>query len=564
MFASQRHRRDCAQKQQELGYKRRTLPPIYTEPLTDDDQKILALSLSQVVSECNAHTISPEAVLHAYGKRTLIAQDATNCLSDIMIRQAESRPPTREGPLAGVVVSIKDCIDVAGCDTTLGFSSRTGKPVKSSAPLVRLLQDAGALIHVKTTVPTGLLSFETASDVFGETLNPYNPAFSPGASTGGGAALVAYQGAIVEVGTDIGGSTRFPAAYCGVYSVKSSVGRFPAHGCISCMEGQEASPTVTSPIARTLDDLREFWERIVEMQPWLYDHSCVPLPWRPVDFVLSGRKPRWGVIWSDGIIPPSPACLRALHETVDSLRRAGHDVVDFSPPSTLEGIKAGFQLLFGDGGVALHAARSPGETMNDAQRTTQLLLSLPLWTKKFLAFMYRLLSRPKGRNDVWAALIEALHPKTVAEEREQIVAREAFKAAWHQAWQEQGVDFVLIVPHAIPPVPRGGIGTATLVSASYCFLFNVLDYCAGVVPVTYVDQDLDRLPANFKQSHEYQNMNDIARGVYSLYEPRAMHGLPVAVQVVGQRLEEEKVLAGMAEVERAMWDAGRGFVARKF
>ncbi|KAH9926713.1 amidase signature enzyme [Fomitopsis serialis] len=563
MFASRRHHADCARKQQELLHKRSTLPPIYSEPLTDGDQKILSLSLSQVVSECNAYTISPEAVLHAYGKRALLAQDATNCLADVMIDEAD-RDILLQKPLSGVVISIKDCINVAGHDTTLGFSSRTGRPVETSAPLVRLLHDAGALLHVKTTVPTGLLSFETESDVFGATLNPYNPAFSPGGSTGGGAALVAYQGSIIEVGTDVGGSTRFPAAYCGVYSMKSSVGRFPADGCVPCMSGQEASPTVTSPVARTLDDLREFWKRVVEMQPWLYDHTCVPLPWRPVDFILSGRKPKWGVIWSDGIIPPSPACRRALQETVDSLKRVGHEVVDFSPPPTLEGLIAGYQLLFGDGGVALHASRRSGETMNGAQRTVQMLLSLPLWVKRFLASMYRLLSRPEGRNDAWASLLESFHPRTIAEEREQVVAREAFKAAWHEAWQDQGVDFVLIVPHAIPPVPRGGTGTATLVSASYCFLFNILDYCAGVVPVTYVDQTLDRLPANFKQGNEYQNMNDIARGVYSLYDASAMHGLPVAVQVVGQRLEEEKVLAGMAEVERALWDAGRGFVARKF
>ncbi|KAH9835238.1 amidase signature enzyme [Rhodofomes roseus] len=563
MFASRRHLVDCARKQQELVHKRSTLPPIYSEPLTDDDQKILGLSLSQVASECNAHTIAPKAVLHVYGKRALMAHDATNCLSDFMIRDAERDVPLQR-PLSGVVISIKDCIDVAGYDTTLGFSARTGRPAETSAPLVRLLQDAGALLHVKTAVPTGLLSFETQSDVFGETLNPYNPAFSPGASTGGGAALVAYQGSIIEVGTDIGGSARFPAAYCGVYSVKSSVGRFPAHGCVQCMPGLEASPTVTSPLARTLDDLREFWKRVVEMQPWLYDHTCIPLPWRPVDFVLSGRKPRWGVIWSDDIVPPSPACLRALREAVDSLRRAGHEVVDFTPPPTLDGLKAGFQLLFGDGGIALHAPRRPGETMNGAQRSVQLMLSLPLWAKKFLASMYRLLSRPEGRNEAWATLLETIHPMTIAEEHVQTVAREAFKEAWHKAWRDQGIDFVLTVPHAIPPVPRGGTGTATLVSASYCFLFNILDYCAGIVPVTYVDEALDRLPADFKQGREYQNMNDIARGVYSLYDPSGMHGLPLAVQVVGQRLEEEKVLAGMAEVERALWDAGHGFIAKEF
>lgn len=112
--------------------------------------------------------------------------------------------------------------------------------------------------------------------------------------------------------------------------------------------------------------------------------------------------------------------------------------------------------------------------MNGAQHATQVLLSLPLWAKKFLAFMYRALSRPKGRNDPWAALIEVFHPKTVAEEHTQIAAREEFKAAWHQAWRDHSVDFVLTVPHALPPVPRGGTGTASLVSASYCFLFNIV------------------------------------------------------------------------------------------
>ena len=67
-----------------------------------------------------------------------------------------------------------------------------------------------------------------------------------------------------------------------------------------------------------------------------------------------------------------------------------------------------------------------------------------------------------------------------------------------------------------------------------------------------------------KDSREYAQMNDVARGVYSLYNPSAMHGLPVAVQIVGQRLEEEKVLAGMAVVEKALWECGKGFVPRHF
>ena len=119
----------------------------------------------------------------------------------------------------------------------------------------------------------GCLSFEVSSDIFGKTTNPHNAAFSPGASTGGGGALVASQGSMIEVGTDLGGSTRYPAAYCGLYSVKGSHGRFPSYGCQPCMPGLEAIPTITAPLARTLDDLDEFWKRVMDMKPCEYDHT---------------------------------------------------------------------------------------------------------------------------------------------------------------------------------------------------------------------------------------------------------------------------------------------------
>jgi Asp-tRNA(Asn)/Glu-tRNA(Gln) amidotransferase A subunit family amidase len=225
-------------------------------------------------------------------------------------------------PLSGVPVSLKDVVDVEGHDTTVGFSARSNKPVTTPAAITRLLRDAGALLHVKTKVPIGLFSFETTSDLFGETLNPYNPQFSPGASTGGGASLLAQRGSIVEIGTDIGGSIKFPAAFCGLYGMRSSTGRFPSMGCQSCTPGLEGVES-TAPIAKNLDDLREFWERVVSMKPWDYDHSvrshfhvldspelnspandqCLPIPWRPVDFVLAGRKPRWGLIWEDSQLP---------------------------------------------------------------------------------------------------------------------------------------------------------------------------------------------------------------------------------------------------------------------
>ncbi|KAI0938668.1 hypothetical protein AcV5_000295 [Taiwanofungus camphoratus] len=561
MFSYLQHRQACARKQLERKTKRAQLPAVYSEPSTDDDEKVLGLSLPQLVSECNTGNISPSAILHAYGKRALLAQDATNCIADIMFDEAEQTLSLHR-PLTGVVVGLKECVDIAGHDSTVGYSAAVGRPKGASSPIVRLLQDAGALIHAKTTLPTGLLSFETKSDVYGETRSPYNPKFSPGASTGGGGALLAYQGSVVEVGTDVGGSVRFPAANCGLYSMKGSGARFPAAACVpSAVAGM---PVATSPMARTLEDLEEFWKRVVEMRPWEYDRNCVQLPWRPVDFILAGRQPKWGVIWDDGVIPPTAACRRALAVTVDALRKEGHEVIDFISPSPLEGLRAGFQLVSADGGASLVKPLRTFESITPVIRDVWMLYQLPRFVKRLYAYLLRLFSRPLGRNEAWASMVEVLYPKSTEEVRKLFEQVEEYKAAWHTAWQEQGIDFVLTIPHALPPMPNGGSGTATLISANYSFLYNVLDVVSGTMPVTYVDATLDRVPQNFKRSPEYQNMNDIARRVHSLYDPVTMHGLPLGVQVIGGHLSEEKVLEGMKIAERALWEGGKGFVAKKF
>lgn len=85
-------------------------------------------------------------------------------------------------------------------------------------------------------------------------------------------------------------------------------------------------------------------------------------------------------------------------------------------------------------------------------------------------------------------------------------------------------------------------------------LLNVpqLDYACGIVPVTHVDRILDRLPGTF----QFQKLNGVAKGAYTHYDAEKMHGLPVAVQVIGQRLREEKVLAIMQRLEKALDETG--------
>ncbi|KAF8841095.1 amidase signature enzyme [Paxillus ammoniavirescens] len=460
--------------------------------------------------------------------------------------------------LSGVPVSIKDCIDIEGYDTTSGYSCRVNKPATSSAAIVRLLRDAGALIHVKTTTPPGMLGLETSSDLFGRTSNPYNSKFSSGASTGGGGALLASRGSIIEIGTDIGGSIRLPAHFCGIYGMRSSIGRFPSLGTLPPMPGLEFVATTCSPMARRLDDLEEFWKRVVEMKPWDYDHTCVPIPWRPVN--LEGKKLRWGIVWEDGIVPPSPACRRTLEWVSDALTKQGHEVVDFTPPSIADGFSVGLQLCFSDAGAGFFAPVRKDERLDPVVTGVKSLLGMPLFVKQFLA----MLTRGLTGDEVWASMLEKFHTKTSGEERALVVAREEYRARWHEAWEAEGLDFVLTVPHPLPAIPAGTAEKVTLISCSYTMIFNILDYVAGVLPVSLVNKESDSLPKDFMKSEEYKRMGAIGKGAYSVYDADAMDGLPVGVQVVGRRYEEERVLQAMKVVEDALEECDRKFTPREF
>ena len=116
-----------------------------------------------------------------------------------------------QGPLAGMPVSLKDTVGIAGEDSCIGYSAWVGRRAAKDAAIVRLLKDAGAVPFVKTNVPITMLSSECANDVFGATTNPHNSAYVPGGSSGGEAALIACGGSRVGVGSDGAGSVRLPS-----------------------------------------------------------------------------------------------------------------------------------------------------------------------------------------------------------------------------------------------------------------------------------------------------------------------------------------------------------------
>ncbi|KAK8016909.1 amidase protein [Apiospora rasikravindrae] len=544
-----RHLRDCRLKQNERAQRIRDLPQC-REPLTKFDREVIDMPIVGLVRRIEDGSINPKHVLRTYGKVALKAHEKTNCLTEIMISEAEASLDKGRcvigGLLNGIPVSLKDSIDVGGFDTTVGYSSFVGnkQPPDEDGPMVQMLKDMGAVPYVKTNLPTTLLSFESTNDVWGRSTNPHNSNYSPGGSTGGEAALLALGGRI-GIGSDVAGSVRVPAHFSGIYSLRCSTGRWPKAGVKTSMPGQEGVPSVFSPMARTLGDLRYFVQAMIEMKPWVYDHSVHPMPWddSSVKMLESKTKLRVGVMRTDGVVNPSPACVRALEKVEAALEQAGCEIVEIHPPSPYDGLVLGSQLLNADGCRMFSSFFRTGERNDPGAAQLRLLMSLP----RPVGYMYYLWVKYIRRDDVWAGLVRDWYEKSAFENWQLVAKREAYRKRWSEWWADSHCDFLITPPNATPAVPHGAMRDAVS-SCGYTFLFNVLDYTCGIVPVTHVDKNLDQLPPTF----DIKKLNGVAQGAYKHYDATAMHGLPVGVQIVGRRLEEEKVLVYMKKVEAAL------------
>ncbi len=419
--------------------------------------------------------LQPLDILRTYGKVAVKAQARTNCLTEVMVSSAEQwlqdGSVNLQGPLAGIPVSLKDTIVVGGYDATVGFSRGAGRVEEADGPVVRLLKDAGAVPYVKTNLPITLLSFESTNDVWGRCTNPHNAAFSPGGSTGGESALLAMGGRI-GIGSDVAGSVRVPAHFSGCYSLKCSTGRWPKTGFRTSMPGQEGVPSVYSPMARTLDDLAYFTRSVVGMRPWTYDYSVHPLAWRPdVAAEFAEKKTlRVGVLRTDGVVAPSPACARAVAMVEAALRRAGHEMVELDPPPNMyEALRLGALLLNADGCQTFRSMMREGEWEDPGAQQMSWLMGLP----RPLKYLYYLWVKYVRRDPIWAGLVRDWHPMSAFENWKLVAQRESYRDQWFRWWNAAQVDFLVTPPNATPAVPHDGMKDAVS-SCGYTFLFNLV------------------------------------------------------------------------------------------
>jgi amidase len=290
--------------------------------------------------------VSPLDLIDVLESRIRAVESVINALPTLCLDRARDhakrlmeRPPEERGMLAGLPVPIKDLVPVAGVRTTHGSPVFADHVPEASESIVLRLEDRGGIVYAKSNTPEFGAGGHTFNEVFGTTVNPWNPGRSAGGSSGGAAAALASGTAWIAHGSDMAGSLRTPASFCGVVGLRPSPGRVPS--------GPDNNPygmlPVEGPMARNVTDAALALDALTGR-----DHT-VPMataesggaflkaamnPSKPVRLAVGGNL---------GLTPLDPAVRSAFRVTMDRLEKAGMPLEEASPDFT--GAHRAFQVL---------------------------------------------------------------------------------------------------------------------------------------------------------------------------------------------------------------------------
>lgn len=450
-------------------------------------------------------------------------------------READRRRLSNEifSPLDGVPITVKKCLDLEGTASTFGLPSRSKILPTGDNPYVSALRRAGAIILAKTNVAQLLFGYESDNPVYGRTNNPHDPARTPGGSSGGEAALIAAYASPLGIGTDIAGSVRVPASFCGIAGFKPTAGRTPDLGRHSAHPGQRAIVSQVGLLSRSARDL-EFGLDIINgvADP---DQIGGRSLGDPASVRIEGL--RVAVLDDDGVLPASPALRRAVREAAAHLESRGAILVDWTPPNLADALHNFTRIIAGDAGKVIRAA-ARRDPLNSDLRTLGRLMGLP---RPLLAAMQRLVSMIGASSLGEHAFLAFGHDRTIdywdAVDR-QVAFRRDFSVSLDRA-NGGPADIVLSPPAPLPALQHGAAREFGFMGA-YSILWNLLGWPAGVVPWDSVQPG--------EESDRTIGRDATARA--AAHVERNSVGLPVGVQVGARAWQDHVALAAMQALER--------------
>lgn len=456
-------------------------------------------------------------VATAFSKRAIIAHQVTCCLTQWFMDEAIKRAKELDeylestgqtvGPLHGVPISIKEHMPIAGTYSSGGYFI-TLTQNDSDSQTVKILRHLGAVFYCKTNQPQGIMHLESDS-FYGRTLNPHNINLSSGGSTGGESALLAMRGSILGVGTDIGGSIRGPATFCGIYGFKPTSYYLPMKGFMPAPFSAELNVLCSpGPMCLSLRDLDLYASLILKSKPYLEDPRLVPIPWTGLSTEIP-QKLKIGIVENDGFIEPQPPVKRAIAWAKSLLSDPKYadaiEVKNFTPHKAKEGFDLVRKLYYPDGGretrEALAATGEPSHHLTD-------------WV----------LAESKDL--------------TVAELNNLRWERDKFRIAFAESWEKQEVD-IIIGPGFVGPACAHDTGYYW----TYTSLYNLVDYPGVIVPTPI------KTEAKEEYASDYKPLSDACKHVHELYGQTNFEGAPITLQIVARKYHDNQLFGALSKLK---------------
>ncbi|KAH3674714.1 hypothetical protein WICPIJ_009502 [Wickerhamomyces pijperi] len=492
--------------------------------LDEESLKITESTATELVAKIASGEYTSVQVTTAFIKRATIAHQLTNCGMEILFKEGLARAKELDeifaktgktvGPLHGLPVSLKEHYYFKGRVTTGGYVCNLTNVTPEHGVTTLTLEELGAVFYIRTSNPQSLMHLCSYNNITGRTRNPWNTSLSPGGSSSGEGAISGMKAAPLSVGTDIGGSIRAPAAFCGGFGLKPTTHRISMAGGVG--GGEAAYNTIKEgvgcsmgPMANSVEDLELFMKAYLDSEPWVAkDQQLIPVPWREVP-VPKPQELTIGIVYDDGVVKPHPPVVRALKEVAAKLKAAGVNVVEWESYEVYQVAEICNVLYDYDGNYSsLKKFSTSGEPLAEL-------------TKHALKF---------GKGD---------YSLSVREANFYVNSRESYRQKYQDLFNSRGVDF-LIAPTYVGTAPKPN----TVHYWGYTSLWNLLDQTCVTFPSrVFADKNIDVKDVDYKPRNEHEEYE------YNLYDAEKSHGSPVGLTLVGRRYTEEKALKAMKVID---------------
>ncbi|KFV80909.1 Fatty-acid amide hydrolase 1, partial [Struthio camelus australis] len=501
---------------------------------------ILSLPLLELVEKLREGSLSPESVLYSYIEKALEVNQEVNCVTAFIpscLHHIQEMRNQKKGLLYGVPISIKDHVVCKGYGCICGSGQKLSLLEQEESVLVRVLRSQGAIPFVKTNTAQCVINYDCSNAIYGQTLNPLNRKKSPGGCSGGEGALIAGGGSILGFGLDVGGSIRLLSSFCGLCGLKPTSDRLsylgvsgPAH----CLQ-----TGVMGPIARDVDSLALCMRALLCEDMFRLDPTVPPIPFN-MEVFSSPTPLRIGFYSLDDYFLLPPCVTRAVHETRLLLEEAGHTMIPFVPPSVEYAMNSLFvKGLFADSGCASSDTRKL-DSLEPGCSHPVCCDELPAVLKKILACLTKLLVSALAFTTSWPERRRLVHPGM----HNNLLALSGKVYRWEFITRWKNLDLDVVLCPVLGPAFTLGYLETNLATLSSTMLYNILNFPAGVVPVTVVteaDEEQLQLYSGYLDEPWDKKLRKAVEGAV---------GLPVAVQCVALPWQEELCLRFMKEVER--------------